>query len=176
MVPAGPQGPSLSGVGPVNPGDVFLTIITPNKLVVRAEADEKELPGLKSGLTGRLTPTADPDHKRAAKLARVAAAPLNGKFELRVEPDGEPMDGLLPGMTCAVRFVTARKERALSVPAASVFTDEAEDLKYIYRPVRGGKPEKRTVKVGLTSGDRVEIVDGLSEGDEILASKPKPGE
>jgi multidrug efflux pump subunit AcrA (membrane-fusion protein) len=95
---------------------------------------------------------------------------------LRVEPDGEAVDGLVPGMTCSVRFVTARKERTLTVPAASVFTDEAEDVKYVYRPVKGGKPEKRTVKVGPASGERVEIVDGLAEGDEILASKPKPGE
>jgi multidrug efflux pump subunit AcrA (membrane-fusion protein) len=176
MVPAGPQGPPLSGVGPVNPGDVFLTVVTPNKLVVRADAEEKDLPGLKAGLAGRLTPTADPVRRCAAKLARVSAAPLGGKFELRVEPDGEAVDGLVPGMTCSVRFVTARKERTLTVPAASVFTDEAEDVKYVYRPVKGGKPEKRTVKVGPASGERVEIVDGLAEGDEILASKPKPGE
>src|SRR5262245_49232472 len=176
VVPAGPQGPPLMGVGPVTPGDVFLTIVSPNKLVVRAEAEEKELPGLKSGLAGRLTPTADPDRKRLSKLARVASAPLSGKFELRIEPDGEAVEGLVPGMTCSVRFVTARKESALSVPAASVFTDEAEDVKYVYRPVRSGKPEKRTVKVGLTSGERVEILEGLTDGDEILASKPKPGE
>jgi multidrug efflux pump subunit AcrA (membrane-fusion protein) len=176
VVPGGPQGPPLTGVGPVNPGDVFMTIVTPNKLVVRAEAEEKELPGLRSGLAARLTPTADPDRRLPAKLARLAAAPLNGKFELRVEPDGEQVDGLVPGMTCSVRFVTARKERALTTPAAAVFTDEAEDAKYVYRSVKGGQPEKRTVKVGLTSGDRVEILDGLAEGDEILASKPKTGE
>jgi HlyD family secretion protein len=175
VVPAGPQGPPLSGVGPVNPGDVFMTIVAPNKLVVRAEAEEKELPGLKQGLTGRLTPTADPDRKRPAKLARLATAPQAGKFDVRIEPDGEKPDGLVPGMTCSVRFVTDRKERALTVPASAVFDDDAEDAKYVYRPVSGGKPEKRTVKVGLTAGERVEILDGLAEGDEILAAKPKPG-
>ena len=175
-VPAGPQGPPLLGVGPVNPGDVFMTIVAPNKLVVWADVEEKEMPGLKPGLAGRLTPTADPDHKRPAKLARLAAAPQGGKFAVRIEPDGDTPDGLVPGMTCSVRFVTARKEGALTVPTSAVFDDDAEDAKYVYRPVKGGKPEKRAVKVGLTSGDRVEIVDGLAEGDEVLASKPKPGE
>ena len=46
-------------------------------------------------------------------------------------------EGLLPGMTCSVRFVTARKGDALTVPVAAVFTDEAADVKYVYRPVRG---------------------------------------
>jgi multidrug efflux pump subunit AcrA (membrane-fusion protein) len=175
VIPPGPQGPPLLGAGQVNPGDVFLTIVAPTPLVIRADAEEKELPGLKAGLAGRLTPAADPDRKLPAKLARVAPAPQGGKFELRVEPDGEA-NGLVPGMTCSVRFVTARKDRALTVPASAVFEDEAEDAKYVYRPAKAGKPQKHAVKVGLTSGDRVEILDGLAEGDEILTSKPKPGE
>jgi multidrug efflux pump subunit AcrA (membrane-fusion protein) len=176
LVPPGPQGPPLLGVGPVNPGDVVMTIVAPNKLVVWADVEEKEMPGLKPGLAGRLTPTADPDHKRPAKLARLAAAPQGGKFAVRIEPDGAATGGLVPGMTCSVRFVTARKEHALTVPASAVFDDDAEDARYVYRPEKAGKPEKRAVKVGLTAGDRVEILDGLAEGDEILASKPKPGE
>jgi multidrug efflux pump subunit AcrA (membrane-fusion protein) len=176
VVPPGPQGSPLSGAGAVNPGDVFLTVVRPAPLVIRAEAEEKEMPGLKPGLDGRLTPTAAPDQKRPVKLTRIAAAPLGGKFELRIEPNGSQAEGLVPGMTCSVRFVTARKANALTVPASAVFTDEAEDTKYVYRPVKGGKSEKRTVTVGLTAGDRVEILDGLAEGDEILAAKPKPGE
>jgi HlyD family secretion protein len=172
MVPAGPQGPPLAGGGPVMSGDVFLTIVDPTRVVIRAEIEEKELAGLKPGVEGRVTPTAFPDRKVPAKLARVAAAPQQGKFEVRVELSGEA-EGLVPGMTCSVRFVTARKEAALTVPASAVFEDDADESRYVYLPARGdGKPRKRTVKVGLTAGDRVEILEGLDEGDEILASKP----
>jgi len=175
-VPTGPQGPALLRGGVVMPGDVFLTVVAPSPVVVRADAEEKELPGLKPGLAGKVTPTADPEKKLPAKLARIAPAPQGGKFEVRIEPDGDKAAGLVPGMTCSVRFVTARKESALTVPASAVFEDD-DDAKYVYRPGKaGGKPQKKTVKVGITAGDRVEIVEGLSEGDEILASKPKPGE
>ena len=86
---------------------------------------------------------------------------------------GEP-EGMIPGMGCTVRLVTAKKEAALTVPATAVFTDDGDDeARYVYRPAKGdGKPEKQTVKVGLTVGDKVEILDGLAAGDEILASKP----
>jgi HlyD family secretion protein len=175
MVPSGPQGPALLRGGVVMPGDVFITVVNPAQVVVRAEAEEKELPGLKSGAPGKVTPTADPDKKLAAKLTKVAAAPSGGKFELRIELDDRPAS-LVPGMTCSARFVTARKESALTVPSSAVFEDD-DEAKYVYRPGKGSaKPEKKTVKVGITSGDRVEIVEGLSDGDEILASKPKPGE
>jgi multidrug efflux pump subunit AcrA (membrane-fusion protein) len=176
MIPSGPQGHALSRGGMVQPGEVFLTIVAPTPLVVRADAEEKELPGLKPGTAGKLTPLADPEAKVPAKLARIAPAPQNGKFEVRIELDGDRPARLVPGMSCSVRFVTARKENALTVPVSAVFEDD-DEAKYVYRSGKaGGKPEKKTVKVGITAGDRVEIVEGLSEGDEILSSKPKPGE
>jgi multidrug efflux pump subunit AcrA (membrane-fusion protein) len=153
---------------------VFLTVVSPDKLVVRADAEEKELPGLKPGVAARLTLPAFPDRKLPGKLTRVGAAPQQGKFEVLIELDGGKADGLLPGMTCSARIVTARKESALTVPTSAVFEDDADDSKYVYLPAKSEKekPQKRTVKVGLTAGDRVEILTGLSEDDEILASKP----
>ena len=66
--PAGPQGPPLMGVGPVNPGDVFLTIVTPNKLAVRADAEEKSCPG-----SSRASPAGSP-----RRPTRVASGRRNG--------------------------------------------------------------------------------------------------
>ena len=171
MVPAGSQGPALHGVGLVNPGDVFLTLVSSGKLLVRADAEEKDLPGLKTGLSGKLTPTAFPNKKLSCELIKVAGAPHEGKFEVRIKLDGKG-SGLLPGMTGSVRFVTSQKKDALSVPASAVFEDAAEDTHYVYKVTKDGKHDKKTVKVGITSGDKIEILEGLAEGDEILTSKP----
>jgi multidrug efflux pump subunit AcrA (membrane-fusion protein) len=171
MVPAGSQGPALLGVGPINPGDVFLTIVSPGKLVVHAEAEEKELAGLKAGLAGKLTPTAYPDKKLACEVIQVATAPHEGKFEIRIKLPGKT-EGLVPGMTGSARFVISQKKTALTVPSSAVFEDTSEDTQYVYRLTKDGKHEKKTVKVGITSGDKTEILEGLSEGDEILTSKP----
>ncbi len=171
MVPAGSQGPALLGVGAVNPGDVILTLVDAGKVVVRADVEEKDLTGLKPGLTGRLTPIAFPDKKLTCEVVGVAAAPHDGKFEVRIKLDGKT-DGLVPGMTGSARFVTAHKKAALTAPTSAVFEDTAEDSHYVYLPTKGGKHEKKTVKVGITSGDRIEILEGLADGDEILKSKP----
>lgn len=172
-VPAGPQGSVLAGSGAANPGDVLLTVVNPSRVVVRAEVEEKDLPRLRAGLTGRLSSPVDPDRKRPARLARVSPTPLDdGKFEVRIEPEGDGRDGLTPGTTYTARFVTAQRDNAVTVPASAVFEDDADESKYVYKPVKSGKPEKRAVNVGLTVGDRVEILDGLTDGDEILAAKP----
>lgn len=171
LAPVGPPGPSLLPGGTVVPGDVFLTVVNPARLTVRADAEEKELAGLKPGLAGRVAPTAFPDKKLPAKLTRVAAAPQGGRFEVRAGFAGEPPAGVVPGMTCTVRFVTDRKDEALTVPASAV-CDDGEGGECVYLPGGSGRPAKRAVKVGPPVGDRVEVLAGLAEGDEILAAKP----
>ena len=36
--------------------------------------------------------------------------------------------------------------------------------------VKEGKAEERLVKVGVTNGDRVEITEGLKEGETVVTS------
>jgi multidrug efflux pump subunit AcrA (membrane-fusion protein) len=172
MVASGMQGPKLLGGGPIMSDEVFLTIVAPRPLAVRAEVEEKDLHGLKTGVAAKVTPTAFPDKKLTGKLVKKAAAPLNGRFVVRIELEDETSEGIVPGMSCSVRIVTAQKDAALTVPASAVFTDDDEETRYVYLAAASGKPEKKTVKVGLTVGERVEILDGLAEGDEILATKP----
>ena len=106
-----------------------------------------------------------------------AAIPVTpGHFEAKVfvEP-GAGTDALMPGMACTVKLVPYLKKEALLAPAASVFTDELdEDSHHVWLSGKDGKPEKRVVRVGKKTGDKVEILDGLKEGDDILQEKPKP--
>jgi multidrug efflux pump subunit AcrA (membrane-fusion protein) len=62
----------------------------------------------------------------------------------------------------------------VTVPATAVQDDDDGETKFVYLPGKDGKGEKKTVKVGLTVGEKVEILDGLKAGDEILPSKPTP--
>ena len=163
-----PPEDALAVGGMIPPGMAFLSVVPRRKLMLRAEAEEKELPGLTPGLAGRLAPTAFPDEKLNVKIDRVGGAPLNGKFDVFVVLDGDAKK-LVPGMTGSLRFVTVRKADALTVPASAVFEDEIDESRYVHRP---GKSGKQVVKVGIRSGDRLEIIEGLREGDEISASKP----
>jgi multidrug efflux pump subunit AcrA (membrane-fusion protein) len=171
VVVSGAQGPAINGVGAVNPGDVLLTVVSPSKLVIRADAEEKEVAGVKTGLVGRFTPTAFPNRKLPCEVTQVAAAPQDGDFEVRIKLK-DKATGLVPGMTGSLRFVTSQKRSALTVPSYAVFEDAAEDTHYVYRVTKDGKHERKTIKVGITSGDKTEILEGLYEGDEILTSKP----
>ena len=77
-------------------------------------------------------------------------------------------------MTGTVRFITTKKDNAVTVPASGVFEDDADESKYVYKSNKSGEAEKVAVKVGITVGDKTEILEGLTAGEEILTSKPTP--
>ena len=66
------------------------------------------------------------------------------------------------------RFIVASKEEALLVPRYSVL--QAPDNSYFIFRIDGRRIRKQPVKVGLRSDLDVEIVDGLKEGDLVVAA------
>ncbi len=73
------------------------------------------------------------------------------------------------GSSVDVRIIVKESPQALSVPAAAIFT--IEDASWVYKADRG-KAVQAPVTVGLEGEDYVEILEGLSPGDRVLASPP----
>jgi RND family efflux transporter MFP subunit len=166
----------LQAGGTISPNDVFLTIVSPRPVFVRATVDEKDLHLLRPNLKGKVVPAGYPDLKLPARLVKVSSVPLSaGSFDARLAIEADKgAEALMPGMACTVKLTAYRNNSALTVPSSAVFTDDAdEDVRYVYvADEKGGKLEKRTVKIGKTVGSKAEVLDGLREGDEILAAKP----
>jgi HlyD family secretion protein len=169
-VTAGDLARRLARGGMVQPDEVFVTIVDPADLFVRATVDEKDLAAVTDGASAKVTATALPDVRIPARLQHALSTPLGaGAFEAKLELQGSKPATLVAGMACTVTLVPYRKTDALTVPVAAVFHDD--DDPYVYVDGKE-KAEKRTVKTGHTSSDRIEIVDGLHEGDAIRLSKP----
>jgi hypothetical protein len=165
--------------GAIMSDEVFITVVAPRPLVVRALADEKDVHGLsgRAALKGRAISAADPELALTARLARVLPVPRDsGKFELVADVELGPEAALIkPGMACALKFTTYRAKDAISVPSSAVFEDETEDgsmIRVVYMAGKQGKPEQRTIKTGKSGGGKTEVLAGLATGDEILTSKP----
>lgn len=172
--------PKLRKGGVIAPDEVFITVVSPRPLNIRATVDEKELHSLAQPkeLKGFVTPTFNPDLRLPARLLSVLTVPGGaGKFEAVVAVAIDDHDtAIRPGMTCTVNFVTYRKDNALTVPSTAVFEDDSTDVltHYVYRAKTNndGKYIKQTVKTGRTVGGKTEIIDGLTAGDPILSSMP----
>jgi len=73
---------------------------------------------------------------------------------------------LRPGMYATAEIRMAMRDAALMVPAASVLRVLERQIVFV---VEGGTARAATVKTGIRSGDRVEILEGLEAGDEYVA-------
>ena len=157
--------------GKVQPEQVFMTIVAPKALRVRASMTEANLFELTEGCAVVAKPTGFPAERLAGSVSDVTIAPsLGGRYVFTASLT-DAGDNVMAGMTCKVRVVVADKAKALQVPAASVFTDDDEDRRYVW--LAGDEPVKQFVEVGFAKNGTLEILEGLAEGDEILKDAPQ---
>lgn len=82
----------------------------------------------------------------------------------------ETVDGMRPGMSCAVEILVEEIPDAIYVPVQSVFRSGEETLCFVAR--QGREHEKRTVQIGRFNEKWVQVTEGLREGEEVLLSLP----
>jgi len=161
--------------GALSANTVFMTIVGPRPVFVRATVPEKELHHARAGLKGTARPIGYPDLRLPAIVNQVDAVPTsNTNFQAKITIAlDRQAEQLMPGMTCTVKLVAYEKKDALCVPARAVSTDELDDQKhYVYLVGKKGKPKKQAVTIGKKTDKQVEILKGLSEGGRILAEAP----
>ena len=164
---------ALQPGGAITAKQVFMTIVSPDVARVRASVSEKDLFQVQAGIKGEGKATAFPDAKfnlKVDSVGRIPSAP--GQFDCVIDLTDKPVNSVAAGMGCEVSLVTYDQPKAICVPAASVFSDDGKDEQYVYI-IDGDTHARRTVKTGRGSGDRLEVVEGLKAGDEILVKKPE---
>jgi len=163
--------------GSVGSNQVILTIVDPAKLELLASVDESQLANLEKGQTVSVRPEAIRNGRIWGRVKSVdPVVQADGKFLLSVELQAqEEALPLTPGMSCKLVVLIHRDDEAILVPKSAVFRDEfSEDNgPYVWLVAEdGAEPEKQPVTVGYTQGDKIQIVEGLSVGDEILKKAP----
>jgi len=114
--------------GKLGANEVFMTILNPDKLVLRAIVPESELSNFKEGQKGQAAPIAAPDKKLAVKLEELGYVPApGGGFEARLSLEADDDLRLMPGMTCKVTLNAAEKKAdAEAKEAVSKESDETQ--------------------------------------------------
>jgi len=150
----------------VAPGQTIYTLYNTEKLIIRAQVPEKDVLQLKAGQKAEFFNPYLSEPVIRATVTRMAAAP-DAKTKLyTVELTVLSRSMILkPGLFVQGTITTGRKSGVLTVPVQALL--QAGDTYSVY-VVREGKAERRNVLVGETSGQTVEILSGLSEGDQVI--------
>ena len=151
----------------VQPAKTLLTLASAGETRITAQIDEKNLPLVKVGDSALASADAFPDAKFNAELYYLAPSVdvQRGSVEARLRVP-QPPAHLRADMTLSVEILGARKELALVVPTQALRASTSGAPKVLV--ANGGKAVGRDVKVGLRGSGKVEIVEGLSAGEQVI--------
>jgi len=139
-------------------------IIVDNEIELQAEVPSLQVPKLKAGATARITVDDGVERNGRVRLVEAGIDPQSqlGKARLSVDKDPSLRVGMFAGAT-----IDASRSCGISVPrAAVIYQTEGTSVQV----VRNSKIQTRRVQLGLVSDNDVEITEGVSDGDTVVAN------
>ena len=135
---------------------------------VAAYIRETEAPMVRIGQPIYFTVLAYPDRSFPAKISYVATAldPVTRRLLVRASVDNSA--GVLkPEMFASVKILTGEGEAAIAVPRDAIIHEGERARVWVARD-HDTAIELRQIKVGLTNGTMVEVLDGLAPSDRVI--------
>jgi len=153
-----------------------IDLIDDSCLYVSAPIDEVDAAVVKVGQTGRITLDAIKGKQFAGKVQRIAPYVIELEKQARtveVEVTFTELpkeENLLVGYSADIEIVHKVKENVLRIPTQHLM--EGKKV-LVYKP--DGKLEERIVTTGLANWQFTEVLSGLQEGEQIVASLDRAG-
>lgn len=166
-----------------NPGTKLLTIADMSVVEAVMEVDETDIPNVKVGQRASVTIDAYPNKTFAGVVTEVGSSPMTGvgggneaiNFEVKIQLDNPP-PGVRPGFSASADIITGTRNKALAIPIQALVVREKpgtagsktpQDEEGVYL-VKDDKVQFAAVTTGLSGESNIEIVKGLSEGQQIV--------
>jgi RND family efflux transporter MFP subunit len=153
----------------VSTGKELITVGDISKFVVRSKIDELDIQSVKIGQTVQITADAFAGQVMQGSVKSIASQAEREAFA-KVEVITDITDAqslqLKHNLSVRINIVTEQIPNALSVPIKSVIKKDGDTAWVMVRnslKLIG----KRKIKIGKTAGDRVQVLSGLTEGNEV---------
>ncbi|MBI9103710.1 MAG: efflux RND transporter periplasmic adaptor subunit [Spirochaetales bacterium] len=143
----------------------LITIGKIDRLIITTQVPERFLYMVENGQEAMISTTAAPAEEFSARITGISPIvnPVSRTLEIELTITGR--SPVKAGMFVGVRLITSTEENALVIPEKALIRRNNET--YVYR-VTGDVSEKVLVKLGLESAGLIEIIEGLSEGDQVI--------
>ncbi len=156
----------------VSPGRVLITLGRVGTTRLTVEPDEKNLAYIQPGQRAVASADAFADQRFAAVVESISPAvnPERGTVEVKLTV-AEPPPYLRPDMTVSVEIQVAEKDAAIVVPAEAI--QEASGPKPWILKASNGRVERAEIRLGLRGVGRIEVLEGIGEGEVVLVPEPR---
>lgn len=157
----------VAGVN-ITPATAVFTVADPNSLVFEVQVDETDIRFIQEGQEVIIFLDSLPDQELQGKVAQISftsetASGGGTVFPVKVSlPETEAIAYRI-GMNGDANFLVSTRENVLTIPVEALQPDNHVWLK------RAGDYQKVEVEVGVENDTDLEILSGLSEGDEVVS-------
>ncbi|HXP01981.1 MAG TPA: efflux RND transporter periplasmic adaptor subunit [Luteibacter sp.] len=142
----------------------LLSVIDLSALEVEMKVPESFARDLAIGMPGEI---AGNGKTWDGKVSAVSPEVVNGEVSARLRFDGETPKQLRQSQRLSVRILLDKRDNVLTVQRGSFVDESAGRYAYV---VNENMADRRDIRVGASSIDKIEILDGLKEGDKIVIS------
>ncbi|HUW23513.1 MAG TPA: efflux RND transporter periplasmic adaptor subunit [bacterium] len=148
------------------PQEPVVNIAYMDKVKIVVNVGEKDITKLRKGEKVRVSVDAYPEENFLGRVVKVAPAVDLRSRKLKVELEIENKDHRLkPGMFADVEIIYNEHSNVLVVPRISVLEKEGRTILFT---VEDDRAKLREVKTGISDEEKIEIVEGLSEGESVV--------
>jgi len=152
----------------VDPDRELFEVADLSRVWAIADVYERDLARVKRGLAAALTLDAYPGKRFDGRIAYVYPRLDTETRTLPVRVELPNTQGSLkPGLFGALEIRLPPKD-GVTVPAEAVI--DTGDRRYVFVETAPGRFDPRVVVAGEHSGDRIEILDGIAEGERVASS------
>lgn len=152
----------------VTNGQLLVQIYEPGKVRLRAYVDEPDLGKIELNQPVVIEWDGLPDRQWTGMVDKqaeqVVALDNRSVGHVLCSIDGDPRE-LIPNLNVDVEITTAVKQNALVVPRSAVFSDDGVPAVLL---VEQDRTTARPVTLGLVTSQKIEILDGIHEGDSVV--------
>lgn len=151
------------------PGEMLYQVADLSSVWVLADVFEQDIGLVKSGATAKVRINAYPEREFEGKVTYVypTLAAETRTVQVRVELPN-PGQLLKPGMFANVELAGITRSNAVTVPVSAVI--DSGTRRIVLVQVKEGRFEPREVRLGMRSDDDVEVLDGVTAGEDVVVA------
>ena len=154
-----------------NEGTTIASIADINKMIFEGKVDESEVGKIKEGLPLEITIGAIENQTFEAVLDYIAPKGVaeNGaiQFEIKGTLTNAKETFIRAGLSANASIILDKVENVLTIKEALVQYDPKTKLPFVEIEESEQKFTKKDLKLGLSDGINVQVIDGVAEGDQI---------
>ncbi len=150
----------------VSPSTPIVSLVQTETVKVVAHILEKDIPLLKPGMRARIRPESYPGKVFEGKVVRIGSSldPITRTLQAEIEIPN-PGRLLKPSMFARIDILLLEKPRTLVVPRHAILYSDGSKAIFL---LKGDQAIRQPVVTGFEQDDYVEILQGVSEGDQVI--------